>query len=86
MQLTIGAARTRSTINITQTTTGKGVLGRGGRDGTFRRIGTFTLAVSFGVAIETDWDEIFDEETCIGKSFEIFFCGGGNLTLGSTKR
>jgi hypothetical protein len=35
---------------------------------------------------KTDWDEIFDEETCIGKSFEIFFCGGGNLTLGSTKR
>jgi hypothetical protein len=57
-----------------------------GREGTFRRIGAFALAMSFGVAIETDGDEIFDEETCIGKSFEIFLRGGGNLTFGSAKR
>ena len=42
--------------------------------------------MSFGVAIETDGDEIFDEEACIGKSFEIFLRGSGNLTFdGSAK-
>ena len=57
-----------------------------GRYGTFRRIGALALPMSFGVAIETDRDEIFDEETCVGKSFEIFLRGGGNLTFGSAKR
>ena len=57
-----------------------------GRDGTFRRIGAFALAMSFGVAIKTGGDEIFDNEPCIGKSFEILLRGSRNLTFGSAKR
>jgi hypothetical protein len=52
---------------------------------TFRRIGTFASAVSLCVAIETDGNEIFNKEPCIGKTFHVFFCRGCDLSFGRTK-
>lgn len=57
---------------------------RGG--GTFGGIWTFAFSVSFGVAIETDGDEIFDEETCFAKSLKILFWSGGDLSFGGAIR
>lgn len=42
--------------------------------------------MSFGVAIETDGDEILDEETCVAKSFKILFWGSGDLPFGGAIR
>jgi len=77
MQLTSGVARTRSIININ-------IKRRVGR--TFRWIGTLAFPVSFGVAIETNGDEIFDEETGVGEPLEIFLGSSGDLPFGGANR
>jgi hypothetical protein len=41
--------------------------------------------MSLDVAIETDWDEIFDKEPGVGETFHILFRGCCDLSLGGTK-
>ena len=53
--------------------------------GTLWCIGTFAFAMPFDVAVEANGDEIFNEEPCVGKTFQIFLRGGCNLAFGGTK-
>jgi hypothetical protein len=54
-------------------------------DDTFWRSRTFAFTVSFGIAIEANWNKILDKEASVGETFQIFFCGRCNLSFGSTK-